>query len=86
MSITAHTEFADVLSGAVVLPGDPGWDSARSGFNLLNDQQPAAVAFPVDEADVAAAVAFAAREGLRVAPQATGHNQGRSATWTERCS
>jgi hypothetical protein len=76
MFATAHTEIADAVSGALVLPGDPGWDSARSGFNLLVDQQPAAVAFPVDEADVAAAVAFAAREGLRVAPQATGHNQG----------
>jgi FAD/FMN-containing dehydrogenase len=74
MSTTAQTVAA--AAGAVLLPGDPGWDNARFGFNLLNDQQPAAVAFPVDEADVAAAVAFAVREGLRVAPQATGHNQG----------
>jgi FAD/FMN-containing dehydrogenase len=76
MSTTAQTEIAGGLGGAVVLPGAPGWDGARHGFNLLNDQQPAAVAFPVDETDVATAVAFAAREGLRVAPQATGHNQG----------
>ena len=76
MLTTAHTELADALTGAVVLPGDPGWDQARSGFNLLEDQHPAAVAFPSDAMDVAAAVRYAQRAGLRVAPQATGHNQG----------
>jgi FAD/FMN-containing dehydrogenase len=76
MLTSAHTQIADALSGAVVLPGDHGWDEARSGFNLLEDQHPAAVAFPVDAQDVAAAVTYARRAGLRVAPQATGHNQG----------
>jgi len=64
------------LRGPVVAAGDPGWDEARSGFNLLEDQHPAAVAFPVDARDVAAAVKYAHRAGLRLAPQATGHNQG----------
>src|SRR5919109_2632071 len=73
---TVHSELSEALRGAVVLPGDPGWDAARSGFNLLGDQHPAAVAFPVDATDVAAAVRYAGRAGLRVAPQATGHNQG----------
>ena len=76
MLTTAHTRLADALTGAVVLPGDPAWDQARSGFNLLDDPHPAAVAYPSDASDVAAAVAYARREGLRVAPQATGHNQG----------
>src|SRR5215210_5070905 len=76
MLTTTHTPLADALTGAVVLPGDPGWDAARSGFNLLLDQHPAGVAFPADAQDVAAAVTYARRAGLRVAPQATGHNQG----------
>ncbi len=76
MLTSTHTELADLLTGAVVLPGDPGWDEARSGFNLLEDQHPAAVTFPADGPDVAAAVKYARRAGLRVAPQATGHNQG----------
>jgi FAD/FMN-containing dehydrogenase len=76
MLTTAHTELADALTGSVVLPGDPGWDQARSGFSLLEDQHPAAVAFPSDATDVAAAVTYARRAGLRVAPQATGHSQG----------
>jgi hypothetical protein len=71
-----HSELSEALVGAVVLPGDSRWDEARSSFNLLLDQRPAAVAFPVDERDVAAAVRYARRNGLRVAPQATGHNQG----------
>ncbi len=76
MLISTNTPLADTLTGAVVLPGDPGWDDARSAFNLLLDQHPAAVAFPTDARDVAAAVAYARRAGLRVAPQATAHNQG----------
>jgi FAD/FMN-containing dehydrogenase len=68
--------LSEALSGRVVLPGDAGWDDARSAFNLLLDQHPAAVAFPADAADVAGAVAYAREAGLRVAPQATGHNQG----------
>ena len=59
-----------------MLPGDPGWDHARSAFNLLLDQHPAAVALPTRAEDVATAVAYARDAGLRIAPQATGHNQG----------
>ena len=76
MLTTTHTPLSEALTGAVVLPGDPRWDDARSGFNLLLDQHPAAVAYPADARDVAAAVAYARSAGLRVAPQATAHNQG----------
>src|SRR3954454_12756199 len=76
MLTTTHLPLADAVGDALVLPGDTGWDEARSGFNLLLDQHPAAVAFPADAEDVAAAVAYARRAGLRVAPQATAHNQG----------
>jgi FAD/FMN-containing dehydrogenase len=62
--------------GAVVRPDDANWDKARQAWNLAVDQHPAAVAFPVDEADVAAVVRYAAASGLRVAPQRTGHNAG----------
>jgi len=62
--------------GRLVRPGEPGWDQARQTFNLLDDQRPEAIAFPADERQVAAVVAFARERGLRVAPQATGHNAG----------
>jgi FAD/FMN-containing dehydrogenase len=71
----SRTPLADALNRAVVLPDDPRYDEARSSFNLLVDQRPAAVAFPSDAREVADAVALAERLGLRVAPQATAHNQ-----------
>jgi FAD/FMN-containing dehydrogenase/enamine deaminase RidA (YjgF/YER057c/UK114 family) len=60
--------------GPVVrLPGDPGYDDARTPWNVAVDQRPAAVAVPATVEEAAAVVAAAARLGLRVAPQSTGH-------------
>jgi hypothetical protein len=61
------------LLPALVRPGDPGWDVARRSWNTAVDQHPAAVAQAASVADVQAAVAYARAEGLRVAPQTTGH-------------
>ncbi len=52
---------------------DAEWDSARQAFNLALDQRPAAVVHAADVRDVTAVVAFAKENGLRVAPQSTGH-------------
>jgi len=57
------------IEGRVVLPADPGWDAARTTWNLAVDQRPAAVVEAAGPADIAALL----RAGLRVAPQATGH-------------
>ncbi|MBO3749489.1 FAD-binding oxidoreductase [Streptosporangiaceae bacterium NEAU-GS5] len=62
--------------GRIVHPGEPAWDVSRGTFNLLIDQRPEAIAFPADDREVAAVIAHARRRGLRVAPQATGHNPG----------
>jgi hypothetical protein len=64
---------ADALGAWVHLPGDAGYDVARTPWNLT-DQRPAAVAVPRDAAEVATLVRAAAAAGLRVAPQSTGHN------------
>jgi len=64
------------LDGTVLLPGDQRFDSARRAWNLAVDQRPAAVIFPESAAAVAAALGYAARRGLRVAAQGTGHNAG----------
>jgi FAD/FMN-containing dehydrogenase len=76
MLIETNLPPDDVLIGAILRPGDPGWNDARASFNLLLDQHPAAVALPADAQEVAAAVAYAHRAGLRVAPQGAAHNQG----------
>ena len=64
------------MQGDFVLPGDGSWSSAKQGWNLAVDQQPAAVALPETAEDIVAVVEFARAEGLRVAPQGTGHNAG----------
>src|SRR3954470_5387338 len=61
------------LYGNVFGPGDEGWDEARRAWNLAVDQRPAAVAEPLTDAGVVEVVTFARGEGLRVAPQGTGH-------------
>lgn len=68
------------VSDLLVLPGDAGWDEARAAWNLAVDQHPAAVAWPRSADDVAAVVGFAREQGLRVAPQGTGHGAGAMAS------
>jgi FAD binding domain-containing protein len=62
------------LAGKLIQPGDPGWDRARTPWNLAIDQRPAAVGLPETAADVADLVALAAEHDLRVAAQGTGHS------------
>jgi hypothetical protein len=73
MTSTINTATTESL-GRIVRPGDEAWNDARGGFNLLVDQRPEAIAFPSDEREVASVVAYARDRGLRIAPQATGHN------------
>jgi FAD/FMN-containing dehydrogenase len=61
------------LSGDVFVPGDAGYDRARLAWNLAADQWPAVVVLAASVADVVQAVRFARSQGMRIAPQATGH-------------
>jgi FAD/FMN-containing dehydrogenase len=66
-----------MLNGVeLVKPGQERWDSARAAWNLAVDQVPAMVARPGNADEVAAVVAFARENGLRVAVQAAGHSAG----------
>src|SRR5512133_660671 len=67
------SQLRQKLMGAVTVPGDEAWDSARQAWNLAVDQRPVAVAEPETVADVVAVVDFARERGLRVAAQGTGH-------------
>src|SRR5262249_23312867 len=62
--------------GRVLVPGDPDWDTARRPWNQRVDQRPAAIVEPEGAGDMAVAAAFAARHGLRVTVQCTGHGAG----------
>ena len=70
---TVLAGLQDRLDGAVVVPGDDGWDLARQAWNLLADQRPTAVVQARDADDVVTAVRFAAEHDLGVTAQATGH-------------
>ena len=61
------------LDGELVRPEDAAWDDARTAWNLAVDQQPVAVVLAESASDVAETVLAARAEGLRVAPQGTGH-------------
>jgi FAD binding domain/Berberine and berberine like len=69
------TDLSDVeIDGSVITAGAPEWDGSRGAFNVLLDQQPAAIALPESAADVAAIVRAAAADGKRVSAQRTGHS------------
>lgn len=65
---------------ALITPDDARYDASRLAFNLAVDQRPAAVVVAETDADVVDAVRYARANGLRVAPQTTGHNAAAHAT------
>jgi FAD/FMN-containing dehydrogenase len=74
LTATRAESLRGLAGGAVHLPGDPGYDTARMPWSAAVDQRPAAVAHPRTVTEVAAVVRAAHDAGLRVAPQSTGHN------------
>jgi FAD/FMN-containing dehydrogenase len=64
----------DGFSGAVVGPGQPGYDDARRVFNAMIDRRPAAIARCASVADVVAAVRAARKHGLVTAVRCGGHS------------
>ncbi|GAA1881214.1 FAD-binding oxidoreductase [Asanoa iriomotensis] len=81
VATAATTVLAARLSegGAVFLPGDEGYDTARSGYNVTVQHRPAVIVAAATAADVAVAVRFANDHDLRVVVQATGHGPAAAA-------
>lgn len=71
--------FQHSLSGELILPGQPAYDSARRIWNGMIDRYPAMIARPADAADVAKAVRFARSYGLEVSVRGGGHNSAGNA-------
>jgi FAD/FMN-containing dehydrogenase len=71
---TALNQLKSLVGDRVLGPDDPGWDEARTPWNLSVDQHPAAVARPESAQEVVAVIDVARQHGLRVAPQGTGHS------------
>jgi FAD/FMN-containing dehydrogenase len=62
--------------GAVLAPGDAGYDSARKVYNAMIDRSPALIARCADVADVRQAVRFGREKNLPVAIRGGGHSGG----------
>src|ERR1700739_3288569 len=76
MATSTVAGLEGAVRGRVVTHADDGYDEARGLFNAMIDKKPAAIAYCVDEQDVAAAIAFARERGVRVAVRGGGHNGG----------
>jgi FAD/FMN-containing dehydrogenase len=72
----AAAELRAALGDRVLLPGDAGFDAARTPWNTAVAQHPFAVALPASAEDVIDMVRAATLSGLRIAPQSTGHGAG----------
>jgi FAD/FMN-containing dehydrogenase len=62
------------LRGSVALPGDPGYDEARTLWNAMVDRNPGLVVRCAGASDVRQAVLLAREKGLQVAVRSGGHN------------
>ena len=77
---TALQELRDSLRGALLLPGQPGYDEARRVLNGSIDKHPALVVQPTGTADVRTAVNFARDHGLLLAVKCGGHSYAGKST------
>ncbi len=67
-------ELGERLRGEMIDPETPGYDDQRAVYNAMIDKRPAVIARCVDQADVIAAVKYAAANGIDVAVRGGGHN------------
>ena len=64
----------ETFSGAVLRPGESGYDEARHAYNGLVDKRPAVIARCLGEADIADAIAYARANGLEISVRGGGHS------------
>jgi FAD/FMN-containing dehydrogenase len=66
--------FHDRIHGAVLHPGDDGYEEARTVWNAAVERYPSTVVRPSGAADVAATVDFAREHGLPLSVKGGGHD------------
>ena len=67
-------ELRKEIRGQVSLPGDPGYEKARTIWNAMIDRRPAGVVHCTTADDVAHAVHFARAQQLELSIRGAGHN------------
>jgi hypothetical protein len=73
--------FRGKLRGSVILPGEDGYDAARSIWNAKVDRRPGLVVRCLGAADVINALKLAHDEKLLVAIRSGGHNEPHRDFW-----
>jgi FAD/FMN-containing dehydrogenase len=68
------TSLRSQLRGTVALPGEDGYETARTIWNAMIDKKPGIVVRCVGASDVISAVKFAREENLLIAVRSGGHN------------
>lgn len=74
LSDRAVAGFRGRLAGALLAPGDAGYDDARTIWNRMIDRRPALIARCAGPGDVVAAVQFAREHDLLLSVRGGGHN------------
>jgi FAD/FMN-containing dehydrogenase len=67
-------ELRSKLRGEVLLPGDPGFDTARMIWNAMIDRKPGLIVRCAGVADIMRSVGLAREHGLLVSVRGAGHN------------
>lgn len=76
----AVQELSDSLRGNLLLPGNPGYDTARRVLNSGIDRHPALIVQPVGATDIRNAVTFARERELLLAVKCGGHSYAGKST------
>jgi FAD/FMN-containing dehydrogenase len=78
---TALDRLRQGFAGEIILPDDPGYNTARTIFNAMIDRRPGVIAQCATAADVAAAIRFGRQRSLEIAIRGGGHGvAGRALT------
>ncbi|RPJ65521.1 MAG: FAD-binding oxidoreductase [Acidobacteria bacterium] len=79
LSADAVAQLRSGIRGAVLTPGDPGYDPARTIWNGMVDRRPALIVRCAGVSDVRRAVAFGREQKLTIAVRGGGHHIAGSA-------
>jgi FAD/FMN-containing dehydrogenase len=74
MTTTTMIATQDRLDGRLLLPGDPGYDDARTVWNAMVDRRPRAIVRCVSTGDVVTAVRTARELDLEIGVRCGGHS------------
>jgi len=74
MNTESIKTLSSQLRGSIILPGQPGYDAARTVYNSMHDRRPGMIVRARDTADVVAVVNYARQHEALLAVRGGGHS------------